>query len=128
MLLQKSRVQWLTVGDGNTKYFYNKVKDNWNTNKIISLQNDCGVTDTGHEKVGKIAVSYFKNSLGTDNNLQGSIVARHGYILRELDDLQLPTVPNSSHEGLVAPVSDELIYNTLKSLKRSEERRVGKEC
>lgn len=36
-LKQKSRVQWLKHGDGNSKFFYNSCRGNWNTNKILSL-------------------------------------------------------------------------------------------
>lgn len=35
---QKSRVNWIKKGDGNTRYFYNCCKGRWNTNKIISLE------------------------------------------------------------------------------------------
>lgn len=40
---QKSRVNWLKLGDQNTKFFHQKMASNRLRNKILSLTNSAGV-------------------------------------------------------------------------------------
>lgn len=65
MLLQKSRMNCLCHGDGNSRFFFNQIKSNWNRNKILALTNDSGELHYGFQNVSKIAVDYFRETLGT---------------------------------------------------------------
>ena len=56
---QKSRTQWLDQGDGNNSFFFNKLKANWNHNKVLAINDANGVTVFGQAEVSKVAVDYF---------------------------------------------------------------------
>ncbi|KAL8117310.1 hypothetical protein AgCh_015279 [Apium graveolens] len=64
LLLQKSRVQWLKLGDGSNKFVFNQTKANLNKNKILAVENDKGNVIFGHKEVASVAVDFFANSLG----------------------------------------------------------------
>ncbi|XP_063948264.1 uncharacterized protein LOC108204038 [Daucus carota subsp. sativus] len=63
-LKQKARVRWLNLGDGNNKYFYNACRGRWNTNKIVSLEDESGNVFYTHKAISGVAVNYFENLLG----------------------------------------------------------------
>lgn len=118
-LKQKSRIKWLKLGDGNNSFF-NQVKANWNATKILSIENAYGNLVQGHFNVaqvallrwqgGKVAIQYFQNTLGED-------------FLCPAVDLSLihcNSLQDSQHEDLLAPISNELIWKTLKRLKRNK--------
>lgn len=48
LMHQKSRVKWLTLGDGDNSFFHNKIRANRNINKILALQNSNGDMVFGH--------------------------------------------------------------------------------
>lgn len=48
---QKSHVNWIKKGNGNTRHFHNCCKGRWNTNKIISLVDQHGDTQDAPDKV-----------------------------------------------------------------------------
>ena len=64
-LKQKSRVQWLDLGDGNNSFFHRACKNRWNVNKILMLDDDFGNVLTSHEEIATAATDYFKELLGT---------------------------------------------------------------
>lgn len=41
-LLQKARVKWMSLGDGNNSYFHQQCKADWNHNKILALESEDG--------------------------------------------------------------------------------------
>ena len=104
---QKSRCKWLKLGDSNTKFFFGQTRTNWNTNKILSIQNQQGDLVHGHDAVAHVAVSHFQSQLGVAG------------VRTSLDwgSLSCPTLTLDSHEALLAPITDDLILETLKSLK-----------
>ncbi|KAL8135203.1 hypothetical protein AgCh_010024 [Apium graveolens] len=53
-LVQKSKVKWLSLGDYNDNFFFNQVRDNWNHNKILALENSDGDMVFGHNKVAQV--------------------------------------------------------------------------
>ena len=109
-LMQKSRVQWLKKRDGNNSYFFNQIKANWNNNKIKSLKNADGVFMQGHDNISKIAVDYFKNSLG------GPQCPKQV----DLSDIHTNKVSSSQASLLINPVTNDLIFRTLKSMKKNK--------
>ena len=109
-LMQKSRVQWLKLGDGNNSYFYNQIKANWNRNKILSIKNSEGDLVQGHENISQVAVDYFQKSLGvaqTSSNI-------------DLSEIQVTKVSPSQARFLLSPITNELIFSTLKSMKKNK--------
>ncbi|XP_074374175.1 uncharacterized protein LOC141714560 [Apium graveolens] len=40
--LQKSRVKWMELGDGNNSFFHQQCKANWNCNKVLALEDNLG--------------------------------------------------------------------------------------
>lgn len=56
---QRSRVQWLELGDQNTTYFHKRIANNLNTSKIPSLFNALGVLILGTEAIKSEAITYF---------------------------------------------------------------------
>ena len=59
-LKQKARIQWLSLGDQNTSYFYKSVNGRQNRNKLLSLTREDG------EVVESEVIAYFHRVLGVD--------------------------------------------------------------
>ena len=70
LLKQKSRIRWLKQGDGNNSYFFNSCKGRWNSNKLLKIKDDNGVTHLGHKNVATVAVNYYQNLLGSVNDVE----------------------------------------------------------
>ncbi|XP_074361168.1 uncharacterized protein LOC141701414 [Apium graveolens] len=64
ILKQKSRINWLNKGDGNNGFFFKSCKGRWNTNKLLSLEDDLGVTHTSHESISRTACGLFYGPSG----------------------------------------------------------------
>ncbi|KAL8099763.1 hypothetical protein AgCh_032133 [Apium graveolens] len=109
-LLQKSRVKWLNLGDGNKKFFFNQTKANWNKNKILAVENDQGNIVFGHKEVASIAVDFFANSLGC------SPVATN----INLDSLNCSSLTPTHALSLISEVTPTLVWDTLRKIKRNK--------
>ncbi|KAH7866733.1 hypothetical protein Vadar_024219 [Vaccinium darrowii] len=62
---QKSRVQWLALGDQNTRFFHFKLKSRCLRNKILSLTNASGVRLTEPQAVKEEILGYYIGLLGS---------------------------------------------------------------
>lgn len=62
---QKSRVNWLALGDQNTKFFHHKVRSNRARNKILSLVTAEGLWLDKPEEVQHEIIQFYKGLLGT---------------------------------------------------------------
>ena len=62
---QKSRNQWLEVGDRNTKYFYNAIKGRRNMNRISTLTTPDGTPTSNEEETKAEVIRYFQSMLGS---------------------------------------------------------------
>ncbi|KAI8573289.1 hypothetical protein RHMOL_Rhmol01G0266800 [Rhododendron molle] len=62
---QKSRVQWLALGDQNTRFFHLKVKSHCLRNKILSLTNAEGIRLTDPKAVQDEILGYYTGLLGS---------------------------------------------------------------
>lgn len=109
-MLQKSRTKWLSLGDGNNSFFFNQTKANWNTNKIMALENSEGDIVFGQKAVARVAEDFFKGSLGTATEVSHF----------DLSNIQCETLSNSQTHILELPITPELVYSTLKSMKRNK--------
>lgn len=109
-LMQKARVKWLTLGDANNSFFFNKVKSNWNHYKILTLENKDGVIVFGQDMVSEVAVDFFKNSIGAPSNLEPC----------NLDTMQCKTISPHQASMLTQPVNLDTIFKTLKGMKKNK--------
>uniref|UniRef100_A0A7N2LGY8 Zinc knuckle CX2CX4HX4C domain-containing protein n=1 Tax=Quercus lobata TaxID=97700 RepID=A0A7N2LGY8_QUELO len=57
----KSKVQWMSLGDRNTKYFHTKASGRKKKNTISKLMDDRGIWRESTLEVAEVAVSYFEN-------------------------------------------------------------------
>ncbi|XP_077219708.1 uncharacterized protein LOC143853894 [Tasmannia lanceolata] len=60
---QKFRVQWLKLGDSNTKIFYSAIKSHHNRNNMRAIQRADGSVTTDLQEISDIFVDHFKNIL-----------------------------------------------------------------
>uniref|UniRef100_A0A6V7QQE7 Reverse transcriptase domain-containing protein n=1 Tax=Ananas comosus var. bracteatus TaxID=296719 RepID=A0A6V7QQE7_ANACO len=63
---QRSRIQWLKVGDAKTKFFHQKVKARRNKNFISRLSNG-STTLSSPEPIAEHLFSFFRNQLGVQH-------------------------------------------------------------
>lgn len=108
-LKQKSRVQWLHLGDNNSKFFFNSCRQNWNVNKIVSLADDDGQVHHTHNGISNVAIAYFKG-------LYGSSAA----VSPIPEDLQMPVLSQTQCNFLSRPFSTKDILDTLKTMSKSK--------
>jgi len=110
LLRQKSRIRWMQSGDGNNKFFFNQAKANWNHNKILAIKNEYGTLVTGQEEVALVAVKHFQSFLGDSKPRP----------LGALEDYGLSRLPYNQGLLLEAPVSHEVILNTIKAMNKGK--------
>jgi len=80
----KSRIQWLTYGDRNTRFFHASTKNRRAKNKILSIQNNLGEEVFGNKEISKEALRYFSEIF--TSSLQGNIQDSLGNINRVVSD------------------------------------------
>ncbi|XP_019252629.1 PREDICTED: uncharacterized protein LOC109231421 [Nicotiana attenuata] len=66
-LRQKSRMQWLTKGDQNTKFFHSAIKERRNMNRIFSVVDTQGVARRDTEEVSQAFIEFYEKLLGEKN-------------------------------------------------------------
>ncbi|KAJ6756449.1 hypothetical protein OIU79_028773 [Salix purpurea] len=57
---QKSRIQWLTLGDKNTSFFHRSLLHRRMRNQIITLEDGRGNVISNQKDMGNMAVNYYK--------------------------------------------------------------------
>ncbi|XP_009764997.1 uncharacterized protein [Nicotiana sylvestris] len=62
---QKSRVQWLKVGDSNSAYFFANMTSRYSQNNISSLSDEQGVQIQAAAGIKTEVIGFFKKLLGT---------------------------------------------------------------
>ncbi|XP_059067799.1 uncharacterized protein LOC131858542 [Cryptomeria japonica] len=65
---EKSRELWINVGDSNSKFFHASVKAKRGKNRIDSINNSIGMQNSKPEEIEEIAVEYFKQILGSEDD------------------------------------------------------------
>lgn len=106
-LKQKSRVQWLDLGDGNNAFFHRHCKGRWNSNKIVMLQDIDGNEVSGHQGIAEIATSYFKHLLGTTHDVDSFD-----------STLNLPTLSTAQQGFLSTSFHEDDILHTFKRMAK----------
>ncbi|XP_056698287.1 uncharacterized protein [Spinacia oleracea] len=64
-LKQKSRVQWVKVGDSNHQFFYSAMKERFCINKVHLLHGDGGVEITDLTEIQSKIIDFYKQLLGS---------------------------------------------------------------
>ncbi|KAK1360700.1 hypothetical protein POM88_045174 [Heracleum sosnowskyi] len=108
---QRSRVQWLELGDKNTAYFHKKVAANWNNRKIPRLIDSSGMVLSTTEDIKNEAVSHFQNLFTEDLVDYPGIDQLHLLIKKKITPAQA--------QYLTLRATDEEILKVLKSMKRN---------
>lgn len=65
MWQQRAKVQWLGLGDRNTKYFHSKASERKKKNTILGLVDEEGNWLNSKDDIASIAVSYFEKMYTT---------------------------------------------------------------
>ncbi|XP_019228708.1 PREDICTED: uncharacterized protein LOC109209819 [Nicotiana attenuata] len=105
---QKSRIQWLQLGDNNNAYFFASRKGRKAQNQINKLIDSKGNTLTDYQEIKTEVVEFYKNLLGTTC---GSMPAIHPGRIRNG-----PMISRQQRLELIAPYTKEDVYETLKSI------------
>lgn len=108
-LKQKSRVNWLKNGDGNNRFFFNACKGRWNSNKILSIEDDLGNIHTSHKDISRVATQFFSSLFGQAHEVMDLPL-----------DLYLPQVSHEQKEELSRPFSPTDVWTTLKNMAKNK--------
>lgn len=108
-LRQKSRVNWLKCGDGNNKYFFNACKGRWNTNKIMRLDDELGVSYSSHKDISRVAVDYFQKLMGKEEVVDDFP-----------ENVSLPQLNDDQKNLLMGSFNALDIVDTLKSMAKGK--------
>ena len=109
---QKSRIEWLKLGDQNTSFFHKAIKarNARNVIKVITLANGCRIEDT--EVIKQEAVAHFKNIMCSDGPSSD-----HNHYLDNLDGL---TWSPQHLDSLNSRISQEEIKSAIFSMNDSK--------
>lgn len=110
LLLQKARIRWMHLGDGNNSFFHQQCRVNWNHNKILMLEDANGELTHGQYTCANVAVQYFQNLLGSSSSNDPI----------DISLVECKTINDDQARHLVAPVTDGLIFDTLKNMKKNK--------
>lgn len=109
---QKSRIEWLKLGDTNNKFFFSSMKHRQSRNKIEALYTDAGDCLVEPCLFEAEISKFYKDLLGTR--------------ARSLDGVDIrtmrrgPTLSENAKALLIAPVTTDQIDMALKSIKDSK--------
>lgn len=107
LLKQKSRVNWLHLGDANNKFFFNQCNNRWNSNKILMLVDDHGTELKNHKDISINAVNYFKAIMGEERSVT------------PIDpNVSVPSVSDEQKDMLSRDFTSEEIYKVFKQLPK----------
>ena len=111
-LKQKSRIQWLKLGDQNTSFFHKAIKarNAWNVIKVITMANGCRIEDP--EAIKREVVAHFQKVLCYDGPSTD-----HNHYLDSLDGL---TWSPQHLVSLNSRITHEEIKNTIFSMNDSK--------
>jgi len=107
---QKSRIQWLQLGDRNTSFFHKSLLHRQVRNRIHSLQDEDGNVIHEQQELGKLASAYFENLL----------TAPHPIMNAEVHDLYPNAITEESKAAALLQITDDDIKAALFSISDSK--------
>ncbi|XP_077237123.1 uncharacterized protein LOC143878767 [Tasmannia lanceolata] len=107
LYMQKSRVNWLTLGDSNTAFFHSAMMAHQNQNNIQGTSTPDGTFSTDPSIISNTMVDFFSNLLNSSENNQPTAKSIIPDPIRNLTTLQL--------DHLAKPFSKEEIWDTISS-------------
>ncbi|KAJ6978456.1 hypothetical protein NC653_026763 [Populus alba x Populus x berolinensis] len=107
---QKSRIQWLQLGDKNTSFFHKSLLHRQVRNVIHNLQDDNGTLVHDPEDIGKLTSIYFENLL----------TATHPTLNTDITDIFPNTITEESKAAALTPITDDDIKAALFSIPDSK--------
>lgn len=108
-LRQKSRVRWLSLGDGNNSFFHKSCRSRWNSNKILLLEDDAGNSYSDPKSIAAVAVNYYKGLLGSDHPVD-----------RVDFSFDLPKLSGVQQSSLCSDFSSQDVFNTFKKMAKNK--------
>lgn len=111
---RKARVKWLNEGNHNSRYFHRVLKGRQAKLRISSLQNDEGVTLTDEGAILSEFIQFYANFFEVANSdCNGGTDVFFHY-------LGLSTLTSAMHSSLLATVTSDEVFTTLKSMPRNK--------
>jgi len=107
---QKSRIQWLQLGDRNTAFFHKSLLHRQVRNRIHSLQDTEGNVVHDQQEIRKMASTYFEDLL----------TASHPTMNAEVHSLYPNTITKESKAAALIPITDDDIKAALFSISDSK--------
>ncbi|XP_058761003.1 uncharacterized protein LOC131634365 [Vicia villosa] len=108
VLRQKTKIEWLRLGDGNKSYFHASLKTKQRAKGIHILHKDDGTEITSQAAIEQTVVEFYENLMGT-----AATNITHVDITAMRADPQLTF---EQREGLILPVSEKEIDIALKGI------------
>jgi hypothetical protein len=146
MLRQKSKIDWLKLGDGNNKYFHASLKAKQKHCALRAIYREDGTLLTTHEDIEMEVLHLYGNLMGrAETSLMGRAIYREdGTLLTTHEDIEMevlhlygnlmgraetslmgiditamragPQVPIDQRNLLIAPIQENEIYQALRSI------------
>ena len=85
MWRQRSQIQWLAEGDGNTKFFHQKATTRKRRNKISQLVREDGTIYSDEEEINGMAKDFYKHLYDSKGTIGMEEVLSH--IPRKVDEV-----------------------------------------
>ncbi|XP_058753378.1 uncharacterized protein LOC131626575 [Vicia villosa] len=105
VLRQKTKIEWLRLGDGNNSYFHASLKSKQKAKGILILQKEDGTEVTSQYSIEQIVVDFY-----------GSLIGTAATNIYNVDVMAMRTGPQLNFEQrakLILPVSDDEVTMAL---------------
>lgn len=110
---QKSRINWLALGDKNTRFFHQKMNSHRVRNTILSLITDQGVRLENPADIEQEILGFYQKHLGTASTQRVDAANALTGVIQK-------TVLMEFRAGLYSDVSESEIWNALRSINRDK--------
>ncbi|XP_058759242.1 uncharacterized protein LOC131632512 [Vicia villosa] len=108
ILIQKAKIDWIQLGDGNNKYFYANLKEKNKQTTLNRLESNTGNKLTDFKEIEDEIIQFYENLVGTNttNMIHVDIEAiRRG-----------PVLSSEKANKLIVPVTENEIWQALKGI------------
>ncbi|GKB85854.1 RNA-directed DNA polymerase, eukaryota, reverse transcriptase zinc-binding domain protein [Tanacetum coccineum] len=103
LLLQKSKIKWLSLGDTNNSYFHRVVQSNQQRNRVVSICDEAGKRFEGKDVPEQI-VNHFKGFLGVSYPVS---------TMDDVDSLFVKKVTEADALFMIRDVSDKEVRDAM---------------